>query len=173
MGIIALCNMCNMFHHFLLEAVPGLPPPWSGFLWVPTAYRDPACSLPETEGTSWSCSRNPWGYGPERGEKLVVVAWFVAGLFFPYQQMGGQVLPICWKAGPHFPQKSSVVHHINLSVCPWKPYVSIPCWQTALHRHHRPRLLDCRAGTSRLYLSARSAGTSEPKDTHYHTVTKI
>jgi len=37
-----------------------------------------------------------------------------------------------------------------------------PCWRTAPRRHHRPRLLDCRAGTSRLYLSARWGGRSGP-----------
>lgn len=34
-------------------------------------------------------------------------------------------------------------------------FIHSPYWQRALRRHRRPRLLDCRAGTSHLSLNAR------------------
>jgi len=38
----------------------------------------------------------------------------------------------------------------------------VPYWQTALHHHHTPLLLGCRAGTSRLCQPAHSANMSGP-----------
>lgn len=56
------------FFFFLLQAWTQehkyTPPPWSGSLAVPATCRVPVCFLPEKEGISSSCSKNPWGCEP-------------------------------------------------------------------------------------------------------------